>query len=292
MEFRVPTPFGTARIYGTRGVGDTDSVLVVPGYSETITHSKSVVDALAREGFDAFTFSQPRKAGKGWPEDPIGRQADLVVRVVEAVVPEAGRVHAVAHSLGAAAVLKAALRIPERVAGIVLMQPIGLSGAQRFREQAARVGRKAAKNQVGALRRQDPERSPRDGYAAVVDTESAPAFFARVARAQLVGFGVLLRHVRLALREAKAAGAYDLAEDARKVRELGLPVHIVKSQGDELFDAAKVDAGYEHLVDVVTSYSTVADPHARHDAYWLQPARSAQIVRQLVEAAPGTRGER
>lgn len=264
----------------------------MPGYSETIAHSKSVVDALAQEGFESFTFNQPRKPGEGWPADPIGRQADLVVRVVEAVAPEAGRVHAVAHSLGAAAVLRAAPRIPERVASIVLMQPIGLSGAQPFREQALRVGRKATKNQLGALRRQDPERPPRHGYAAALDTESATGFFTRVARAQLTGFGVLLRHVRLALREANAAGAYDLADDARKVRELGIPVHVVKAQGDELFDTDKVDAGYQRVVDAVTSYSCVADPHARHDASWLQPARSAQIVRQLVPAVPGLRDGR
>lgn len=241
---------------------------------------------MAREGFEAFTFSQPRKPGEGWPEDPIGRQADLVVRVVKAVAPEAATVHAVAHSLGAAAVLRAAPQVPEQFASVVLMQPIGLSGGQRFREQAARVGRKAAKNQLRALRRQDPERPPRHGYAAAVDTESALGFFTRVARAQLAGFGVLLRHVRLALREASAAGAYELAEDARKVRELGIPVHVVKAQGDELFDTDRVDAGYERVVDAVTSYSCVADPEARHDACWLQPARSAQIVRQLVGAEP------
>lgn len=292
MEFRVPTPFGAARIYSTPGVGDTDSVLVAPGYSETVTHSKSVVDALAREGFEAFTFSQPRKPGEGWPEDPIGRQADLVVRVVEAVVPQAATVHAVAHSLGAAAVLRAAPQVPERFATVILMQPIGLSGAQRLREQAVRVGRKAAKNQIGALRRQDPQRPPRRGYAAAVDTESAVGYFARVARAQLAGFGVLLRHVRLALREANAAGKYELADDVRKVRELGIPVHVVKAQGDELFDTALVDDGYERVVDAVTSYSSVADPHARHDACWLQPARSAQIVRQLVGEAPELRSSR
>lgn len=285
MESRLSTPLGTTRIHRARGDGHGELALVVPGYSETIAHSRSVVDALAREGYDAFTFSQPRKAGAGWREDPIGRQADLVLRVVEAVVPEGEAVHAVAHSLGAAAALRAAPQAPDRFASVVLMQPIGLSGPQRLREQAARVAKKAAKNQVRALRGQDPGRSPPRHYAATADTESTLRLFARVGGAQLVGLGVLFRQVGLALREASAAGSYDLAEDAAKARQLGIPVHVVKAHADELFDSERVDAGLRRVVDTVTSYSSVADPAACHDACWLQPTRSARIVDQLVRGA-------
>lgn len=283
MRSRLPTPFGVARIR-TAGSGNGDAVLVVPGYSESVAHCGSLVDALAREGFEAHTFTQPRKPGTGWRRDPLGRQADVVLRVVEAIAGEGESVHVVAHSLGAAAVLRAAPRAPHRFAGVVLMQPIGLSGAQRLPEQAARVARKAARNQLGALRRQAPARPPRHGYAAAADTESALRFSARVTRAHLVGFGVLARQVALALREADAAGQYDLAEDAAAVAELGVPIHVVKSQGDELFDAAEVDVGLRRVRDVVSSWSSVADPTARHDACWLQPTRSARIVGQLLRA--------
>lgn len=257
---------------------------MAPGYSESIAHSKALVDALAHEGFNAFTFSQPRKPSQLWSDDPIGRQADIVLRVVEASAPEGAKVVAVAHSLGAAAVLKAAPQAPQRFASIVLMQPIGLSGGQRLREQATRVARKATKNQLGALRRQALDRPPHHGYAAAADSESALRFFARVTRAQLVGAGVLARQAVLALQEANAAGSYDMAADMEKVRALGVPVHVVKAQGDELFEADKVDTGCRRIVDLVSSYSSVADPHARHDTCWLQPRRSAQIVRQLVAA--------
>ena len=286
MKERTSTPYGKAKIYTAESDQPTAGrVLVVPGYSETTAHSKKLVDALASQGFDASTFSQPRRAGKEAHKvkDPIQRQGNIVLSLVETTVPQGEKVHAVAHSLGSAAVLRAAQEAPERFASLTLMQPVGMVGEQSFPELLGRVGKKVTKNQVGALRSQDPLRQPHTGYAASADTESAVRYSTRVARSQLAGSGVLTRQPVLAMQEATAVGSYDIADDIAKVKELGIPVNIVKAHSDEMFDTDKVDTGYAGIADSVDSYSSVADITARHDNFWLQPERTAAIIGQLIQ---------
>jgi hypothetical protein len=160
------------------------------------------------------------------------------------------------------------------------MQPVGMAGEQGLPEQSQRVGKKLFKNQAGAIKGQKP------GYHAAVDKESALHYFGRVTNAQiLAGSAILAKNLILAAKEARAAGRYQITEDIAKVSELGIPIHIVTAYGDEMFDQAKVDAGYEDIADFVNGYSTVAtrrDDPARHDTFWLQPKRTAQIVSQLT----------
>lgn len=283
---KTSTRYGKAKVYTAKSnLPKAERVLVVPGYSETLAHSRKLVDALATNGYDASTFSQPRRVGKKGNkiEDPIQRQGNVVLGLVEATVPQGEKVHAVAHSLGSAAVLKAAQEAPERFASLTLMQPVGLVGEQSFPKLLGRVGKKVTMNQIGALRSQDPQRRPKTGYAASADTESAIRYSARVARSQVAGSGVLAKQPVLAVQEATAVGSYDIADDIVKVKELGIPVNIVKSHSDEMFDTDKVDIGYSGIADSVDSYSSVADRSARHDTFWLQPERTAAIIGQLIQ---------
>lgn len=284
MKSKASTPYGKTKIYSSKSSSTgAERVLVIPGFSESVTHSKKLVDALARHGFYAATFSQPRHASKEAHRvsDPIGRLGDVVNSLVETTVPEGKKVHALAHSLGTAAVLRAAQQAPERFASITLMQPVGMVGRQSLAELTGRVSRKVAKNQLEALHSQNPNKQPENGYAASVDNESAIAYSGRVAKAQLMGGKVLASQPPLAHKEASAAGNYEIADDIAKVTELGIPVHLVTAHADELYDNDKVHAGYEAGI-AATSYSSIADPQARHDAFWLQPERTATIVDQIV----------
>lgn len=286
MEQRTSTPYGNAKVYSAKSnLPEAERVLVVPGYSESLAHSRKLVDALATNGYDASTFSQPRRAGKEADrvKDPIQRQGNVVLSLVEATVPQGEKVHAVAHSLGSAAVLRAAQEAPERFASLTLMQPVGLVGEQSFPELLGRVGKKVTKNQTGALRSQDPQRQPKTGYVASADKESAIRYSARVARSQITGSGILAKQPLLAVQEATAVGSYDIADDIAKVKELGIPVNIVKAYSDEMFDTDKVDVGFAGITDSVDSYSSVADRTARHDTFWLQPERTAAIIGQLIQ---------
>lgn len=283
MKSTVLTTFGKTKVYSA-GISSpqAERVLAVPGFSESISHNKGLVDALATQGFDASTFSQPRHRSKGGNSDVIQRQADLLLEVVKDTVPQGEKVHAVAHSLGSAAILRAAQQDPERFISITLMQPVGMADEQSLPEQITRAGTKVIKNQTGTFNGQDPNRQPQNGYAASVDTESAIHFSGRVSWAQLVSSGVLSRQLSLAIREAKAADEYDISDDLARVKELGIPVNIVTSQADEMFDPDKVNAGYEALGTMPSSYSSVADKDARHDTFWMQPERTARIVEQLI----------
>jgi alpha-beta hydrolase superfamily lysophospholipase len=281
MKRRPSSPYGKIKTYSSDsphpGAG---RVLVVPGYSETIAHNKKLVDALARSGFDASTFSQPRRASK--VRDPIQRQGNVVLGLLETGSATQGKIHAIAHSLGSAAVLKAAQEAPERFASITLFQPVGLVGGQNVAELSLRATKKVANNQAGALRNQDPSRQDERGYAANVDSESAGQFSGRVVIAQLAGGAILAKQPALAGREARASGRYEIADDIAKITALGIPVNIVTAYNDEMFDHEKVDVGHEQIANSVTSFSTVADQAARHDTFWMQPERTAKIVEQLI----------
>lgn len=281
MKNRLSTLYGKTKIYTAQSEKPTaERVLVVPGYSEAISHNKKLVDALASQGFDATTFSQPRRAGKD--DDPMRRQGKVVLSILESSLPKGEKVHALAHSLGSAAVLKAAQEAPDLFESITIMEPIGMVGAQDFSELGGRVGKKVGKNLLGSLRAQSPARRSNEGYAASVDRESSLRYFGRVALAQLAGSGVIGKQPALALEEALAVGRYGIADDVAKVTELGIPVHIVAARNDEMFDYDKVMAGYEANIHTATSVSSVADAGARHDTFWMQPERTARIFRQLI----------
>jgi pimeloyl-ACP methyl ester carboxylesterase len=244
-----------------------------------------------------------------------------------------GGVHVVAHSLGAAAVLSAAQEAPENsIKSIILMQPVGMAGEQSFFELAWRSTKKVVNNQLSALRSQDPNRmakkhyeesaaqylarvakermAKRTGvpqgqnltkpaethYAAIVDTESATHFSYRTAKAHLAAFMVGMTNLHLVLKEALAAGKYDLASEVEKVTAMGIPVHVVTARSDEMFDYEEAHDRYKAKVAETihgktaddeakvaeTSYSSVAHPEARHDNLWQQPKRAAVIVEQIL----------
>lgn len=294
IKHSVSTPYGNTNIYSAenRPSSKAERVLVVPGYSEGLKHNKGLVDALARRGYDAFTFNQPRRKGK--VEDPIQRQGRVILSLLKANTPQEEKghqdekIHAVGHSLAAAALLRAAIDAPEQFASITLLQPVGMVGEQSTLELAGRVNKKVARNQLSAIKGQDPDRKPKHGYRAVVDKESSLQFLTRVLHAQLVGGGVLVKQPALALREANSISGsklrekYDITDDVAEVHKLGIPIHIVKAHGDELFDPDKVDATYEGIADSVDSFSSVADPKAGHDTSWMQPERTAGIVDELI----------
>ena len=148
------TSFGKSNIYHSHPESKGEAVLVVPGFSETITHSKKLTYSLGNEGFNAFTFSPPRKGGTIEKTDPIKRQSKIILEILDASVSQEQKVIGVAHSLGSAALLKAAQEAPERFSQLVLMQPVGLAGEHSFGSLLRRVGRKTVKNHINAWRRE------------------------------------------------------------------------------------------------------------------------------------------
>jgi alpha-beta hydrolase superfamily lysophospholipase len=283
MKHHQETSYGNVMLYRPEVSSSHEPILIVPGYSESLTHNKKLVNTLVRLGYDAMTYTQPRKRGKTGLTDPIARQGDIVLNVLDGIGGE-NKMHVVAHSLGCAAVLYAAMQQPERFASLTLMQPLGMVGEQTFGEMFRRVNRKVVRNQLGALKgRHLTHTSDLDG-AAPLDKETKLRYVARVAIAQLAAAGILAKHPRLAVQEAKASGKYNITEHINEVAELGIPVHVVTADSDEMFDKQKVAAGYELISAHVTSYNQLSDVAAAHDTFWMHPERSASIIDQTISS--------
>lgn len=255
-------------------------VVVVPGYSETITHNKALVGALATEGFETVSFTQPYPT-KSQPS-PVESRIDAVRRVIEATVPAGEKIYALAHSLGALPILALAKEHPEQFARIVLMQPAGFVDSQGLAKLSTKTTRKIVRNQSRALNGQTL-RQPSDRYVGLADQEGRVEFFSRTLRAQLAAGGVLARRPKLALREAHLADRYDVDRDIAEVMAGGVPVDIVLAHGDELFDSSEAYERYPKIAHHIGALSVVADSEAGHDTTWLQPRRTATLFRQIVE---------
>lgn len=284
MKSSFKSQFGKTKILEAKSKEHGEKLVVVPGFSEGITHTKKLLGALAAKGYDAVSFSQPRKRGDK-TLDPVERQSKIFLNVLDKQTAKDEKVHAVAHSLGGGALLKAAIERPEKFDSITILEPAGVVGRQRFGELLRRVGKKVVKNQLGAAQGQNADVFIRNGhYTASADTESALHFSTRVNNAQLAGLGAIMRNPANAVREASAAGQYNMTADALRVHELGIPIHIVKAESDEMFDSDKVNGRLQPLFENGISVSSVADPTARHDTSWMQAERTARIVDQTIQA--------
>lgn len=310
-EHTFKTPFGKTEVYGARPKypddNEVERVFVMPGFSETPTHCKDLVDRLADRGFRAATFSQPRRAGKevSTAKDPIERQADVFLSQLEMVLLPDEKIHLVAHSLGAATALKAALKRPELFASLTLEEPLGLLEDPNFRGLIKGVSNKLVSNFQKASKGQSAEPEKTNEYRALVDSEPASQYTKRVISSLNAGNLVLGSQPWLALKEAWASSKYSIWEDLKAVGRKRVPIHIDIANGDQMFpgqngktvttivdDKEKVTYGNNETVDwqkmVVLlakhniSVGSIADEEAGHDTFWMQPERTAEIVYQVL----------
>lgn len=277
MRQKIQTPYGKITIYSKVGHEVRASVVVVPGFSESITHSEAVVNALAARGYAAFTFRQPRKAADS---DPIGRLANILHETINSDAIKAEKVHAVAHSLGSASLLKVTQKNPAKIASLTLMQPPGMNQRQAFTRLALRTGQKTLRNAERTLRNRHLYKFTRQKDAA--SDRPSPITTRRFVRAQLSSAFIIAKNPLLAIREARAAAHYDIAPDIAKVKQLGIPVHIIEAHDDELFGTERGDEELIRIADLDGAYFSISDRRASHDAFWMQPAQTAQIIDVLV----------
>ena len=157
-------------------------------------------------------------------------------------------------------------------------------GKQSIFQLARRVGKKETKNIIRAFRIQEPTDGAEKGSAN--PKSKIRSFMGRLANVghvmipEIAGGIVLLKNPRLALGQAAAAGAYtDLAKDIAKVTELGIPINVVVSHNDELFDSDKFNNCLEEIFNNAStvdsdavrgdiSLHSVNDEYAGHDAFF------------------------
>ena len=264
MIRKIKTPYGKVTVY-QNGPGKGKHVIVIPGFSESITHNRELVDRLAGQGYDAFTFSQPRR---GTFVDPIARQQAIVLELFKALLPADQKVYAVAHSLGVAAALKAARLHPDKFTGLLLMQPSGIGERQTLLRLIRRVGKKTAKNHKNV--------------ASTAGSAVYSVTIRQVLRAHATSTAYLIRNPLLALKEASAAVHYRIAEDIIEVQKLGIAVHIVLVRNDELFTMGDA-LEYDNVLKLPGAYSTLTHKEARHDTFWMHPEQTAELVDGFIK---------
>lgn len=262
MIQKIKTPYGTVRVYQRSVAGARGNIMVVPGYGGSISHNKRIVDILADKGYNAFTMSQPRRKGG---HDILLRQKVIILSALAAVIPNGEKVHAVAHSLGSASLLRAVQDTPNRFVGLILMQPSGIVGSQKFSDLLRRVGKKTIHNQFSTMKRGNT------------------TTFRQMTRAQLSSGRIIISNLPLALKEARVAITHDITGDIAIVKKLGIPIHVIKANEDELFSISRAGIEYERIVGLAGSYSSIADKNAEHDTFWMNATRTAEIIDVLVQ---------
>jgi alpha-beta hydrolase superfamily lysophospholipase len=264
---KLHTNFGDTKIYSQSPDLPRGKIFVVPGFGETTYHSQPLLAALVNLGYAALAFTPPRKRGERF--DPIERQSRIITEVLKANLMNNEKVYAVAHSLGSSAVLKAAKIHPEYFASLTLMQPAGIiTEQQSIAELAGRTIRKIPRNQK---------------LAKLADKRST----SRVARSQFNSATFLVKSPIVSWREAVAAGRYSIIDDLKAVTDLRIPVHLVVSKGDEMFDYDKVEANRDKFESLTNSFTILQEPTANHDTFWIHPELTAKLIDQLISQEIG-----
>lgn len=277
---KTKTPSRKTKTYHSSGNGSSKKIIIVPGFSEGLAENKDLTDKVAKEtGADTYTFEQPRRRSEGDPIDPIERLGVIVASNALEVIGGEGKIVAVAHSLGCAAVLRAVQLNPDIFDSVILMQPPGLgpSAKTSLPSLARRVAKKSFKNYRRSVKGQNPHNPKGRKYRSNFDDEAAEKYKGRVLKSQISGIRVIAKNPILALREALAVGEYRIDADIQKATdELGVPVHVVISNEDEILSDKVGNIPY------ASSVSYVADKKAGHDTFWMQPKRTAMIVDGLL----------
>jgi len=272
------TPYGRVKIYRPNKHINQKNLFVIPGFAESITHNKKLVDTLSAAGWDAYTFSQPRKFQSNPYFDPLERQADVLLFLLKLTAVTGTKVHAVAHSLGSGTVLKAARKAPEIFESITIMQPSGMTYSKNRFDTHWRILRKVFSNQFRLTTGANYVIGVRNGFI----KESRQRLFIRIFASQITSLYTLIKNPQLAYRETLAASQYDITTDLEDVFKLDIPVHFVISQNDELFDESKVAKNLECILPYVTSHKRLSGRDAVHDSFWIYPERTKSLIKNII----------
>lgn len=223
--------------------GDVPAVVCVHGWGCSAFSFNRVLRPIADAGCSAYA---PDLRGHGWSDKPLAAAAytpDALGAWLGQVLDALGleRAVLVGHSMGGAVVLRTALQLPARVAGLVLLAPVGFGVVPRIgllRTLTPGVlepllPRLALRAVVGL--------GLRTGYGAIgapsaddVDEYWAPTADPAFARA-----------VRL------VAHAFDWApSDPRALARVACPVHVVLGARDNLISSPNVRAHVGRLAGV------------------------------------------
>ena len=281
MQTQLKTPYGKAKLYSAspEGQGSRGNIVVIPGFAETLTQNKRLVNSLAKQGYNASTYSQPR--GRGSKEDrkrsPMVRAALIAGYIINKVDEP---VDVVGHSMSAKVALIVAEAMPDKIGKVILLQPNGINSPQSL----GQISKKSTMKNVDNLRNA--------GKIAASIGESKWSVIKLLVVGQAKATKLLAVNFNLAKAESIEAANDSLLSNAKKVRDLGKEVVVIGAQGDQFFDQQEVNATYGlagHMndgqtiaIDDLFPMSVMSNPEATHDASWMRPDETAIAIRAVL----------
>jgi alpha-beta hydrolase superfamily lysophospholipase len=298
MRRQIETEYGLSDIYQTEVIPGAPVAVVATGFVGTLEHSIPIAKALARQGIEAVTFSQPTN----YPNtdiNPIDRYASVVTSVFEWVCSdrEERSIHATATSLGAAAVARAAASWPEQLTSRVISfnfhESAGMVDGQNIENILTTSLRRGASHLASAALDNLPlvDRLPVVGRSAerrIISGESPKALLGRLARTYTASALRIALHPDLSVHEAHAALSYDLGADIKQIPATK-PILLIAAGNDELFPINDFLRHYSELGRPNTHLGVIADGDAYHNSYWMYPDCTANIAASFIRWAEKSR---
>ena len=247
-------------------------LVLVHGHTGARDDFEGVMPALA-EDRPVVAVDLPGHGGSEGPDEPeaydLGAQADWLVAFADAV--ELERFHLLGHSMGGLIAQRVALRIPERLASLVLMG----TGLGALREEA----REFIERVADVAWAQGVEAAFEEGMRSWEEAPVDPALKARRAADR-----EYLRRRYLKLnRAAIVGGARELATAYPVAHELRLeaPALVVHGEDDYAWETPEQQA----LAEAIPGAERVAIPVSYHSPQKENPAAWLAVVRGFLDKA-------
>ena len=215
--------------------GPVPAVVCVHGWGCSAFSFNQVLRPIADAGCDVYA---PDLRGHGWSDKPLdgaGYRSDALADWLLRVLDGLGRERAVlvGHSLGGAVVLRAALQAPARVAGLVLLAPVGFGPIPRTRLLRRVTPRLLDPLMPHLARRVVVRVGLRTGYGAI----GAPS------ERDLDEYWAPTAHPDFARAVRLVAHSFDWEPgDPAELARLACPMHVLLGERDNLISTASVRA--------------------------------------------------
>ncbi len=237
-------------------------VIIAPGWSETMDTFKDSIKTLVDGGRRVISFNHPRHGKEAedmlpngdsdimeaYKQDAEIRKALAIIEILNERIP--GKADVIAHSEGGINTAIAATFQAEKFNNIVFANAAGLMGPDNFPSLVKRFGLSVAKDTLGSIGNNDPERKTRGGRSLKETIKYIRTNFLR------------------ATEESGAISASEVDGVLKYLAEVGIGVIVVCGENDPVFPIDRVketlkDVPIDHFIVMPGGHTEiVTDPEA------------------------------
>lgn len=245
-------------------------VLVAGGWSEGTASLRDSAEVVYKDGRSVILVDHARDGRQKDQTDntnpETAQRAHTLLGVLDA--ENLKKVDVIAHSQGALDAVVAAKLHPERFNSIVLVAPAGLIGEDSVPRLVSRFVPKIIRGitkDAREIKQRDPESAKRFANA---------------------GPSYIKANPMKGLREVGAIARTQIDQDLLDLREAGIKIAVLQSQGDRGFPANRIGKQViiHELEGNIDAYASVAAKDAGHDDLIIHPERATQAAVDLLNS--------